>query len=348
VARPVNAFNGWSKQLRPVAALLVFVMLAWFFFAVRQVLVPFAFGFLIAYILVPFVGALENRGMSRCSAAAAIYVVLAGVMAATFWFGFPTLVSDLERLVDSLPLYTTELQYVLNGVLDGYNRIPLPEGLRTVIDETIGEIEAGIAEMAEGTARLVLGLFYQAFNLILAPVLGFYFLLEYDRLGRGLLEFVPVRWRRGLAVAGSEANMVVKRFIRGNVLVSALVAVMTSLGMVLIGMDFPLLIGLVVGLANLVPYFGAIVSAVPAILLALAKSKWMALYVLGVLLLIQQVESNIISPRVLGDSVGLHPLVIIFALLASGHLWGVAGMLFAVPLAGVIKVLLKHLYWRVV
>ncbi|MCR4442038.1 MAG: AI-2E family transporter [Peptococcaceae bacterium] len=342
----MNVFTVWRKKWRLAGVLLVFVLLAWFFFAVRQVLVPFVIGFLMAYVLDPFVDVLENKGMQRGVSVALIYILVTGAIAVTVLYGFPALLADLNRLVDSLPRYTREFQDVLRGMQDGYNRLPLPDSIRLVIDETLrgmGEMAAGLVE---GTARILLGLFSQAFNLVLAPVLSFYFLLEFNRFGRGILKVVPARWRRGLVVVGSEANQVIKRFIRGNILVSIIVAVMTTLGMVLIGMDFPLLIGLVVGLANLIPYFGAVISAVPAVLLALTKSRWMALYVLGVMILIQQIEGNIISPRVLGDSVGLHPLVIIFSLLAAGQLWGFMGMLFAVPLAGVIKVLLKHLYWR--
>jgi predicted PurR-regulated permease PerM len=172
--------------------------------------------------------------------------------------------------------------------------------------------------------------------------------MDYKEMGHKILCLIPTRYRSGLVVIAHEVDEVIKKVIRGNLLVAALVAILATVGMMIIGMDFPLLIGILVGITNFIPYFGAIISTVPIILLALLKSKWLALYVLGVMVLIQQIEGNIISPKILGEYIGLHPLVIIFALLAGGSLWGFTGLLIAVPFAAVLKVLLKHVYLHLI
>jgi len=121
-----------------------------------------------------------------------------------------------------------------------------------------------------------------------------------------------------------------------------------GLGVEFVGMDYALLIGIIGGVADLIPYFGPIIGAVPALLLALTKSPWMAFKVAIVILVVQQIEGNLISPKLMGDSVKLHPLWVVFALLAGGEVAGFWGMLLAVPLAAVIKVVIRHIYLRLV
>lgn len=317
---------------------------AYFLFSVRKVLTPFLLGFLIAYILDPFVSFFEKNKIPRAAGISIIYILLATVLGLMLFYALPALLRDLNQLAELIPQYTKDIQATIRDMQVGYNRVPIPDSIRQVIDETIARVEQIAISILQEVARLIIGLFTQTFNLVLAPVLSFYFLLEYKRLGLYLLCLVPSRLRVELKGLGKEVDQVIKRFIRGNLLVAFLVAVLATSGMMLIGMDFPLLIGIMVGLTNFIPYFGAIISALPAVLLALLKSRWLALYVLGVMVLIQQIEGNIIAPKILGNCVGLHPLVIIFALLAAGQLWGFIGLLVAVPLAAVLKVLFKYFY----
>lgn len=127
-----------------------------------------------------------------------------------------------------------------------------------------------------------------------------------------------------------------------------IVGILIGIGVKLVGMDYALLIGLVCGIFDLIPYFGPAIGAVPAILLALTHSPVMALKVTLIIFLVQQLEGNIISPKLMGESVGLHPLWVVFALLACGEIAGFWGMFLAVPLAAVIRVLFKHIYFRLV
>lgn len=337
-----------DRIVRPLGSLLVIGMLIWFVVSVRAVLTPFIIGFFIAYLLEPFVDFLEKYRISRRAAIVLIYLFFALTIGMLVFYALPVLLRDLNRMVEVVPQYTENMQKMIREIKIGYNRVPLPESIRQVGDETIKRVEMMILAVVQGFAGALLGLFSQAFNLVLAPILSFYFLLEYNCLGRGLLCLAPVRFRPELEKVGQEINQVIKKFIRANLLVAFLVAIMATVGMILVGMEFPLLIGILVGVTNLIPYFGAIISTLAATMLALLKSKWLALYVLGMMVLVQQIEGNIIAPKILGDCVGLHPLVIIFALLAGGQLWGVPGLLLAVPMAGILKVLLKHLYLRFV
>lgn len=337
-----------QKILHIVGVLLFFALVTWFVYTVRSVLTPFILGFLIAYILHPLVDMLERKKISRTSAVAIIYIFLITLVAVLVFYGLPIIIRDLNRLVELIPQYTVIIQEMVSDFQVGYSQVPIPDSIREVMDQVITNLEETVLGIIQGFANGIIGLFSQTFNLVLAPLLSFYFLLDYKRLGLGVLSLVPSRYRPELVRIGGEVNQVIKNVIRGNLLVASLVAVLATLGMMVIGMDFPLLIGIMVGITNFIPYFGAIISAVPAIMLALLKSKWLALYVLGIMVLIQQIEGNIISPKILGEYVGLHPLVIIFTLLAGGKLWGLTGLLLAVPLAAILKVLLRYAYLRLI
>lgn len=315
---------------------------------IRGVFTPFLLGFLLAYILNPLVEMFQGKIVPRWLAILLVYLLLGVILFCLVYFALPALFADIYSLLDYIPHYTNSLQQFISEIQLNYSRVPMPERLRQIIDELIQNAENRSLNFVQGLLESLFNLFTQVFNLILTPVLSFYFLLEYNVLGSLIKSLLPVRYQPELEEIGAEINQVIKSLIRGNLLVALLVGTLAVIGMSLVGMDFPLLLGIMVGITNFIPYFGAIISTIPAVLLALLKSKWLALYVLGLMIIIQQIEGNIISPKVLGACVGLHPLLIVLALLVGGELWGLVGMLLAVPLAAILKILLKHLYLHLV
>lgn len=158
---------------------------------------------------------------------------------------------------------------------------------------------------------------------------------------------IPLSKRSELLQLWEEIDEVLINFIIGNLTVALLVGSCTAFGLAMIGMDFPLLLGIITGITNIIPYFGPVIGGIPAVLLALLKSQKLAFYVIIVIVVVQQLESNFISPKVLGKSVGLHPLIVIFILLAGGELGGIVGMLIAVPLTAVLKIIVTYLFAKV-
>lgn len=337
----------YSNFLRMFIFFTLVGIILWFLYQVRIILLPFGLGFTIAYILNPVVDLFEKK-MSRVYAILLVYVILLTLAIFFLLFVFPTLLRDVNRLIELIPQYAQTIQQTLLEIQIGYNRVALPESLRVVIDGILQQFVNGALAISEGLILTLLNLFSQAFYFIIAPVLSFYFLFEFHSLGAYILKSVPARFRTEITEIGEEINLVFHKFLKGYLFIAVIVGVLTTVGMYLIGMDFPVLLGVVVGLTNFIPYFGAIISAFFAVLLALIKSKWLALYVLGLMFLIQQIEGSIISPKILGDCVGLHPLIIIFALLVSGQLWGILGLLIAVPLAAVLKIFWKHIYHHLI
>lgn len=337
-----------SNFKRPIIVAVGLFLLLWFFSLLRGILIPFVLGFLLAYVLAPAVDKLESMKIPRTAAILLAYVFFLGLLALLIFYAIPPLIRDLNGLVELIPDYAHYIQETIGQMQDGFSRIPIPEGVKQVVNETVVRVEQFTLQFIHGFIESMIKIVEQSFNLFLTPIVSYYLLRDFHYLGGYVLKAVPVRYRDDLVLLGNEINQVLRNFIKGSLLLALIVGVLTTVGMYLIGMNFPVLIGVLVGVTNIIPYFGAIISAVPALLLALAKSKWLALYVLGLMILIQQIEGNILSPRILGDSVGLHPLVIIFALLAGGRLWGFVGLLLAVPLAAILKVFIKQFYIRLV
>lgn len=335
---------GRLKKIRIIAVIIGGALLLWFLYLVRSALVPFLYGLLLAYLLDPMVNWLENRKVSRKIAIILVYVVFGLVIFVISYYALPILARDLNKILVDIPQYTNSVQQLIQDFQIGYQRVPIPEGIRTVCDQMIAEAGTKAINLTQSIMRGIVSLFSQTINFVLAPILAFYLLLEFSKLGQFCLELVPTRYRSELAELGQEIGLIIKRFIRGNLLVSLLIGVVAVVGLFLIGMDYPLLLGIMVGITNFIPYFGAVISAVLAVFVALLKSKWLALYVLGLMLVIQQLEGNIIAPKILGDSVGLHPLAIILVLLMAGELFGLVGLLVAVPVAAILKVLARHAF----
>jgi predicted PurR-regulated permease PerM len=180
-------------------------------------------------------------------------------------------------------------------------------------------------------------------NLILGIVVSIYLLKDKDfflRLWRKMLHIVlPMKANAVLTETLSDINRIVSQFLRGQLLDALIIAVLSSIGLTLIGLDFALFIGCFAGLCNIIPYFGPVISIVPAALVGLLTGGPIeALFAILVLVVIQQIDANIIYPRVVGSSMGLHPLFVLISVTVGGYYGGILGMILAVPTAAIIKV----------
>lgn len=328
---------GWIKLFFFTA---ITVAVLFFLYQVRQVLFAFLLAAALAYLLEPGVNYLQRLGLGRTWAILVLYAAGLGALLVFALCAAPDLQREIQSLAANLPEYARKLA----AVLDSYHRIELPATLTAVLRQVEDRLEAVLMDGARQFAAGLVGFVSQLVNIVLVPVIAFYLLRDKELIVRNLEKSLPPSWWEDLAPLGTAINRILLGFVQGRLLVAGIVGLLASLGLAMVNMDFALILGLLAGIADLIPYFGPLLGAIPALLLALAEGRYMPLYVVAVLVIVQQVEANLIAPKVLGDSVGLHPLVVIFALLAGGYLWGVVGLVIAVPLAGVIRVLLAYLW----
>ncbi|NLK01252.1 MAG: AI-2E family transporter, partial [Clostridia bacterium] len=259
-------------------------------------------------------------------------------------FGIPIINQELNEVSDAIPGLIQEGQQCVNSLYSKLRSLAVPESIGKVMDESFKKIEAVILREMRQLANSLMGLFSQAISIFLAPILAFYILKDWNGFSRKIMFFPPAAVRDDFISLWAEIDDVLMCFIRGHLIVAILVAVFSALGLKLVGMNYVLLLSIIIGIMELIPYFGPIIGSVFAISLALLKSKTLGVYVFIVMVVIQQLESNIISPAILGESVGLHPIMIIFALLAGGKLFGFIGLLLAVPVSAVLKIIMGHVF----
>lgn len=304
-------------------------------YLLRGVWATFALAIVLTYLLAPAVDYLQRHGMRRATAILLLYLLITLGTAVAVVYLLPGFLDEINRLGAQLPSYARRARALLEGVRQDAASATLPAGVRNAllerIDGTEAWVSARLAALTDGLMRAVLG----AAPLLLAPVIAFYLLNDLERFRAAVTARLAGRGQRWLELLRA-IDRVVAGFIRGQLLVAGCVGVLVTLASALLGLRFPVLLGLFAGLADLVPYFGPAIGAVPVLAMALLESPATMIQVLLALLLIQWLENTILAPRVLGQTVGLHPLAVIAALLVAGRHFGLPGLLLAVPVTGLV------------
>jgi predicted PurR-regulated permease PerM len=334
-----------SWALVGVAVLVSLVALAaW---TIRVVFPPLIFAGAIVFVLHPVVTRLHRRGIPRVLGTALTYLgilllfVLAGVLVT------PLVSRQADDLSDEWP----HIEADIRDTLDDWNersedwaiQIPTYEEIEDDLDARGDKsIEERIDQVRDIGGRI----FHVALIIFLAPVIAFYLLVDLPRLRVVSESLLPPGSREEITHVGRRLNRAIGGFFRGQLLVALIVGVIVSVGLLIVGLPFWLIIGMIAGLFNVIPLIGPWVGAVPGVIIALTtKDVTTAVWVAGIMAGAQQIDNHFISPLVMQRAVKLHPAAVLLALLAGGTLGGFFGLLLAVPTAATLKILLGHL-WR--
>lgn len=335
-----------KRTYRNVFIALLIGFFLYFIYLVRGLFLPFILAVVLVYLLNPLVNRMEKRGTSRVAAILILYLGVVIIVTSLLMYGLPRMVNQLENLVENIPVYTDQVEDTVGDIQQLFADSAMPSGIQQIVDERIKWAEAKLMELVRTAADLLLALIGNLFNIALAPVLAFYIMKDIEYLKQQAYKMVPREWVEDIYFLAREIDHVFSSFVRGHLTVVVIVGILTSLAFALLGLEFAAMLGVIAGLAELIPYFGPFIGAVPAVAMGLLQSKWIAVKVMVAVFFIQQLEGNIISPKILGNSVGLHPLAIIVALLAGGHLFGIVGMLLAVPLAAISRIMLTFAWGK--
>ena len=333
-----------KRILRFILVVAVVTATIYFFYLVREVLLTFVLGAVLAYLLYRPVKWVEGQGLKRAGAILLVYLTVFLLTALIFALALPGIVREFSQFASDFPRYADEA----TNFLQRLQAIDMPSRLQEVVNNNVSRMESIIYNSLDK----LIGSSYQFLSKLLAlvfsPILAFYILNDWEKIRDGVLNLFSPRTRLQLQAIAIEVDQILMAYIKSYLFVAVLVGVLVAIAAALLGVKFPLLLGILSGITNLIPYFGAFLSAIPAAGIALGESWQLALYMLGAIFLIQQLESNLITPRIIGDSLGLHPLVVVFALLAGGKLGGLWGLILAVPGAAIFKLLLSCAYLKVV
>lgn len=320
----------------------------YFLYRVRIILIPFLFAFIIAYLVNPLVIRAEKRKVPRIWAILLVYLAVFGIAGLVLTYGVPGVIGELNSLSGTIPRLTAEARELLVHMENRYSPTWLPEGVRAVIDERVRLGERFLLESAKSATASSLRLLYYLPGLLIAPVFAFYMLKDRDRILESFTMTIPRKYRNDFLAVGRDLNDIFRGFFRCQIVLSLIVGVLTGLGMYIIGLDFAIILGLISAVTEFIPFLGPLLSAIPAVSLALLVSKKTALYTVLVVVVVQQLENAVLSPRIMGKSLGLHPLVVIFAVGSAGELIGLAGIIMAVPVAASVRVILRYIYLKLV
>jgi predicted PurR-regulated permease PerM len=345
----VNHDKDISRRWQLFAITAVIVYLVWL---LAPVLMPFAVAAMLAYLGDPLADRLERLGLNRMWAATIVFVVIMVAVVGVLLLLIPLIARQVENLINNLPRYGDWAQNTVWPWLQA--RLHLDphtfdsDRLLTAIKEHMASI-GGVATAVLGkVSRSGLGIAMWLTNLVLIPVVAFYLLRDWDRLVARIDGMLPRSIQPTIAYLASESDKILGAFVRGQLLVMLALGVFYGAGLGVVGLTVGPLIGMVAGLLSFVPYLGFIIGFVAAIIAALVQyGDWThVLLVCGVFVIGQLLEGYVLVPKLVGDKIGLHPVAVIFAVLAGGYLFGFLGVLLALPAASVIMVLLRYLIER--
>lgn len=335
-----------GRQLSFWLAALLAVALA--LFVLRDILLPFVAGLALAYLLDPIADRFERLGLGRLGATLLILGLFVLIVVLALVLAVPFVVNQLTAFIGRLPSYVLRLQQ-----LAAEQGAPFIE--RVGGAEVVADMQRSIGEIVEGAGRGALlflsGLWsggeavLSAFALlVVTPVVAFYLLIDWDRMIASVDAWIPVRFRPTVERLAREIDRSIAGFIRGQAAVCLILGTFYAVGLSIIGLNFGALIGMTAGLLSFIPYVGSLTGLILSVGVAIVQFwpnwTWIAA-TFAVFAVGQFVEGNILSPKLVGASVGLHPVWLMFALLAFGSLFGFVGLLLAVPLAAAAGVLVR-------
>lgn len=334
-----------SVNGRRIAAALVLggLVLAagWGLWLIRPVLAPFLLAVVVAYLIAPLVNALTGWGLSRGWAILAVYVLLALVGALGVARLLPQMLGELRRLTEAIPVYSMRARELVDGLQQRVRDMGIPPEMRDLLDRHITELE--VRSVAALESLLDANTLAQAAGLLaallLAPFLAFYLLKDLDRFKERFVASLPRPYRAEILTLLRGLDRVLAGFVRGQLLLALAVGLLAGLATKLLGLGYSLLLGIWAGVTEFIPYVGPVLGAIPAVLAGLSVSPLLGLQAALAFAIIQQLENAVLSPKIMGESVGLHPLVVLVSVLAGGYLFGTGGLILALPITGVVRVL---------
>ena len=337
--------------------LAVGVIVAWALWSARGALPAFFIGAALAFILDPVVTIAQRRGVPRWAGILASYAGVVAMVWALIAFAVPPIAGQTRDFIVHLPELGAAISNVQQGVLEWYQSLPLPPELRAALDESIRSAEEAfgqaIREILGPAVSTVLRTAGFVVGLVVIPVWLFFVLKDRERLPSAVERALPEGWRPDARNVMALFAGVGGRWVRGQLVLGAAVFLATVIGLTILTFvgfgefgEFTLVLALIAGVLEWFPIIGPIIAAVPAILIGLTISPAAALAAVVVYAAIQQLENNLLVPKVIGDAVKLHPAVMILALVAGGALFGIGGAILAAPTVALGRDLYQYAFRR--
>jgi predicted PurR-regulated permease PerM len=335
----------WSDTTKWLVIISSLLALVWLIARFSQIISPLAIAVILAYVLNPLVRFLTARTrLSRTLAVSSVYLALIVILSLMVVAFVPSLIQqvksidvDFQNIVEGISSFFEQPLFIFGFYVD----------LLDVYQEVSGTVQSIVSPLASQTVSFLIGLASGAAWLIFVLIVSFYLLKDLGKLGRSIYALVPGDYQYEVRQLAREINVIWSTFFRSQLALCAVIGAVVGVTMRVVGVRNALILGIIAGVLEIIPNIGPTIAAVPAVLIAYFQgssylpltSGWFALLVIGLYVVIQQLENNVLVPRIIGRSLNLHPLVVIVGAIAGANLAGILGMFLAAPTLASLRIL---------
>ncbi|MHB1376587.1 MAG: AI-2E family transporter [Candidatus Humimicrobiaceae bacterium] len=330
------------------------ILVALFFYIIslmKAAILPLLIGIIIAYMLIPLVKLLRKK-MRKIFAVTITYLVFLSVIFVILFFIIPLVIEQFKIFVSRIPLLLEGITGFLNNFLKNNAMLKnlgniigkgsIPSDSQEITKYILNGLNLGNINIFQSATTLTKTAFNIILNFVIGPVLGFYILKDTDIIVSTFIKIIPPKYKNQSSILLGKINNVFGKYVRAQLLVSLIVGTLCTIILLILRVDFAILLGFVAGIFNLIPFLGPLVGVIPAALIALYISPLKALLVVILFIAVHQIDNYFISPNIMKHQVGVHPGLIIFSLIAGGALFGMFGLLLAVPTVAIIQEVLRY------
>lgn len=318
----------------------------------QTVVLPVTLAMILYYLLRPVLRLLERFRIKRIWGILIIFMGVVGLLTLVTFLILPFLREQLQMLIEEFPQYFMQLLTDIDAFLrtsfvgDYYtgSNFDIDQLMETLPDNLSGILQDVVASIITGITGFLSTITSFVLSIVIVPFILFYLLKDGEKLPEYILKLLPPRLRDDTREVFGEADKQLSAYIQGQLIVAFFIGVMVFIGFLIIGMKYALLLGVLAMFTSVVPYIGPAIAITPAVIIALVTSPFMLVKLAIVWTVVQLVEGNIISPQVMGKTLFIHPVTIIFVLLTAGSLFGVAGVILGIPAYAILRVLVSHIF----
>ena len=316
-------------------AILFYVLskLKWLF-------IYFSIALILAYFFDPLYKFLINKKVPKVLAIIVVFGIIIALLILTIFFVIPSVINQLNVLYNEIPNFINNYQTLILSLKPQLSKFIDPADVETLLKENLSELQKNVLSFSQ-TIIIYLSNIVSSitFGIVIIPLILFYLLRDMLIFKENLYTFVSKEKKKEFKEILEEIDRIISGFIRGRIIVCFIVGTLIGIGLYFLNLKFALIIGIVSGIFNFVPYLGPIVGVILALIFALGNPWWVLLMIIVLFVLVNQIEAIFLNPNILGKELGLHPLTVILSMLICGLLLGILGVLVAVPLAAILKVL---------
>ncbi|MBY0223701.1 AI-2E family transporter [Mammaliicoccus sciuri] len=312
----------------------------------QTIMLPLIFGGLLYYMTEPIQRLLEKRGLPRWGSIISVILVLVAAIWILVALIGPIVTKQVNNLVDNGPALTRQLDQLKNEVINQKDNFPLPDELQDTLNSAVNSIQSFAVKFGKWFVLFIQSFVQAVALLLLVPFFFFFMLKDHEKFAPRVYNLFSGQRREWVKKTLGDIDNVLRSYIQGQLLISAILATIILIGYMIIGLEYALLLAILALFMNLIPFIGPWIAVAPALLIAYLQEPKLVIWVALVTLIAQQTDSNLITPNVMGKSLDIHPLTVITVLLVAGSLAGFLGILVAVPAYAVGKVIVQNIYER--